>query len=306
MVIWSLVKRNFHSLPRLKHEESRKEASREQSRPEKPGKASNDKRTDRSQSRKKPAPPNATPRLDKRCDGCGRLGHLRAECRLANVHPDFNKTGKWSESEAGKTVAELKFDTRLNGDRFDFEAAKKAADAKGLPTARTYPHPRKDGAPDRKKHKTSKCSDICACIYDHNHIDLDKLYVLNRYRSIDESYKHTVLATIYANNLTLNIHILLDTGALQSNYVSSKIATWMENNKIDKKIARKASRVCSAFATCKLINHSFITKISFLYINKKSRIDKDRSNRNRLSLPDKEGESIVKNDTNGRKRRVSK
>jgi hypothetical protein len=78
----------------------------------------------------------------------------------------------------------------------------------------------------------------------------------------------------------------------------------MENNKINKKIARKASRVCSAFATCKLINHSFITKISFLYVNKKSRIDKDRSNRNRLSLPDKEGESIVKNDTNGRKRRV--
>ena len=188
---------------------------------------------------------------------CGRTGHLRSNCRL-HVHPDFNKNGKWNDSEAGKKVSELKFDTRLNGDKFDFDAAKKAAE--GSAPAKTT---RKDGPPDKKKHKSSKCKDICMCIYKTNNIDIDRVYVLNRYNNIHESFNHTVLATIHANNITFNIHVLLDTGALQSNYVCTKLAGWLESNNV-KKVDSKLTKVCTAFNECKVINYSFYTKISFL------------------------------------------
>jgi hypothetical protein len=143
----TLTKRQFNSAPRLKSDEGRREPQRDQSRPEKSSKESRDKRTDRSQSRKKTSSKTSpAPRIDKQCDGCGRIGHLRSNCRLANVHPDFNKTGKWTESEAGKKVSELKFDTRLNGDKFDFDAAKLAAEGKGETLAKTN---RKEGPSDK-------------------------------------------------------------------------------------------------------------------------------------------------------------
>jgi hypothetical protein len=102
--------------------------------------------------------------------------------------------------------------------------------------------------------------------------------------------------------------VLLDTGALQSNYVNSKIAEWLERNNI-KKLDSKTVKVCSAFNNCKLINYSFKTFISFLYVDKKSRIEnndiENSSNSNRLSLPYMEGKSVVSKDTNDRKRSVS-
>jgi hypothetical protein len=196
----------------------------------------------------------------------------------------------------------------LNGDKFDFEAAKLAAEGKGTSTVKTY---RKEGPPDKKKHKTSKCNDNCLCIYDVDTIDTDRLYVISRYKSIYHSYKNTVLATIHANHITYNIHVLLDTGALQSNYVNSKIAAWLERNEVPR-LDSKTVKVCSAFNNCKLINFSFKTLISFLYVDKKNRLDYNSretkeisSKSNRLSLPFMEEKSVVSKDTNVRKRSVS-
>ncbi len=74
----------------------------------------------------------------------------------------------------------------MNGDKFDFEAAKLAAKGKGKSTVKTY---RKEDPPDKIKHKTSKCNDNCLCIYDVDTIDTDRLYVISRYNSIYHSYK---------------------------------------------------------------------------------------------------------------------
>ncbi len=72
------------------------------------------------------------------------------------------------------------------------------------------------------------------CIYDIDHIDTERIYVLSRYTNIYESHRHTVLASIHANDITFNIHVLLDTGALQSNYVKTKLAGWLERNNVVK------------------------------------------------------------------------
>jgi hypothetical protein len=223
---------------------------------------------------------------------------------MANIHPDFNKYGKWAESEVAKKVSELKFDTRANGDKFDFDAAKQAADGKGTTSSTSS---KKEGPPERKKHKTSKCTNVCMCIYNTDYIDTDRMYLLGRYRNMHKSFNHTVLSTIYANNTVSNIHVLLDTGALQSDYVSTKIAGWLEANQVQK-VDSKVARVCTAFDECKLINYSFNTKFSFIFINKKNRVDSNTrdtessTNSSRLSLPFMEEEES--NLENRRKRKV--
>jgi hypothetical protein len=65
------------------------------------------------------------------CDGCGRDNHLKANCEL-QPHPDWNKSGRWEDSEAAKTLAKgitvngenktfktLQFSLRLNGSKVD-------------------------------------------------------------------------------------------------------------------------------------------------------------------------------------------
>ena len=206
----TFVNRRFNSAPRLS--EKGKDNQRESDRSQKAGKTFKEKHNDHPKTKTKPsANPNATQRKDKRCDGCGKLGHLRSECRMANIHPDFNKYGKWAESEVAKKVSELKFDTRANGEKFDFDAAKQAADGKGTTSSSSS---KKEGPPERKKHKTSKCTDVCMCMYNTDYIDTDRMYLLGRYRNLHKSFNHTVLSTIYANNTVSNIHVLLDTGAL--------------------------------------------------------------------------------------------
>ncbi len=57
---------------------------------------------------------------------------------MMNIHPDFNKSGKRAESDASKKVDSLRFDQRVNGEKFDFEAARKAADVKSGNSTKTF------------------------------------------------------------------------------------------------------------------------------------------------------------------------
>ncbi len=56
----------------------------------------------------------------------------------------------------------------------------------------------------------------------------------------------------------------------------------MERNNVEK--VDSQTKVCSAFNECKLIKSSFKTKISFLYVNKKLRVDSNAIC-SKLSLP---------------------
>ncbi len=94
--------------------------------------------------------------------------------------------------------------------------------------------------------------------------------------------------------------MLLDTSALQSNYIKTKFAGWLERNNVEK--VDSQTKVCSAFNECKLTKSSFKTKISFLYVNKKLRVDSNTIS-SKLSLPFMEGENKNEN-TDARKRKI--
>jgi len=184
------------------------------------------------------------------CDYCGRNNHHKNECSLKDNHPDANKSGRWIDSDAYKSLQkgtvingetkffkELQFGWRLDGTKLDL--------------------PRKDGggksshSHKAKKHKTSK-SNTCNC---HN----DELYMLDKI--LDNNSLHTVSAQIIVNNNKLTVDVLFDTGALQSNYLNEETAGWI--TKHGGKPKKLDSRVCSAFNECVNITKVFNTNISF-------------------------------------------
>ncbi len=50
------------------------------------------------------------------CDGCGGNTHYRKDCKFGQSgHPEFVKTGKWSESEVSKKIDRLNWKTTSDG-----------------------------------------------------------------------------------------------------------------------------------------------------------------------------------------------
>ncbi len=81
---------------------------------------------------------------------------------------------------------------------------------------------------------------------------------------------------------------------------SRKLAGWLESNNVVKVDSK--TKICSAFNECKLIQNSFKTKISFLYVNKKLRVD-SKTISSKLSLPFMEIENKDEN-PDVRKRKI--
>ncbi len=75
---------------------------------------------------------------------------------------------------------------------------------------------------------------------------------------------------INLDNLTYHVNILLDTGALQSNYVNKKTAEWLLQH--NARSLESNTRVCSAFNQCINITKSFIINLSFLVVDKKRKV----------------------------------
>ena len=75
------------------------------------------------------------------CEGCGRRGHLRSNCRLTD-HPDFNPTGVWKDCKAYKALQA--FYLREKGRRIDFpflHKTKRADGSNGHPATVPTPQP---------------------------------------------------------------------------------------------------------------------------------------------------------------------
>ncbi len=136
------------------------------------------------------------------CFGCGHKGYKRNECVLCIGHPDrSNEATPWRSCKIFKKYSEqygnskwiLPLDTRADGGEL-FAAEKKAMEK-------------------AKKALTDKGKIECI-----NSVSTDIL---------DTSYLHP---SYISTNLTnwLFVNILIDSGALQANYVNTKIAAWIK------------------------------------------------------------------------------
>jgi hypothetical protein len=66
------------------------------------------------------------------------------------------------------------------------------------------------------------------------------------------------------NNTFLNVNVLLDTGALNADYMGKEVSEWLENHNFifDKS---KLTRVCAAFDDCQI--SSKVGMIDMIFLN---------------------------------------
>jgi hypothetical protein len=105
---------------------------------------------------------------------------------------------------------------------------------------------------------------------------MDELCMLDK--TLENDYPHTVIAKLIVNDNELTVNVLLDTGALQNNYINEDTAGWI--TKHGGKHTRVDSRVCSAFNECVTINNSFKNKICFKVLDDNDSLEIDNSEDN--------------------------
>lgn len=139
-------------------------------------------------------PPNKKFKTEDKCDGCGRNHEGgRKACRLA-MHPDFNKTGRFAQSETYRRL-------QLISEKLTF-----------IPSADKKLEELSNGKYKLGWINKTKVSESNQILDKHTHINLSYLYNLNR----ENNY---VQGEVQGHNFTT----LLDTGALQDNYISSRL-----------------------------------------------------------------------------------
>ena len=176
------------------------------------------------------------------CNGCGRSGHKRADCKLKD-HPEFNKDGDWKESKAYKAIQSGNL-RDAKGNKFTCIPFLTTLAGKML----------KQPPPPKKDEKSTKQKGNCLC----HAIQQEQINMIDVHTS-DDAY--TTPAKIMINDSVLNVNILFDTGALQGNYVNESVARWMRAHGAEE--IQNPCRVCSAFDECVIINNSFICNILF-------------------------------------------
>jgi hypothetical protein len=126
-----------------------------------------------------------------KCFGRGRTGHIRKDCLCIN-HPDYNKSSdKWDDSANGKAWLAHSLQSKVLPMKVSLS---------GEPLPRE--HMDKIGKYLYQNLTFSICLD---------------LHVIANKPAIDSNFKP---ATISHNDFVINTNILIDTGALQSNYVN--------------------------------------------------------------------------------------
>jgi hypothetical protein len=158
----------------------------------------------------------------EQCDTCGRVNHDSSNCKLRH-HPDANHaTEAWADSVKGKAWAAkgktcCDFNYLLSGKRWGPSSSGK-----------------KDK--DRKNVKGGKRSEL---MYRFDH-----LYAFEH----DVEYTLPCHVSLVDSTQSLNARMLIDTGALQSNYVSVKTAAWLQGLEVRKQLVDRregAQESCS-------------------------------------------------------------
>ena len=180
------------------------------------------------------------------------------DCKLIEgKHPDANTSGEsWATSQKGKAWKAAGFDfcqfeRRIDGSAHAFALSKPAKSFGGASSNKFD----KRGANSKSK------SDVL--LYKR----YDTLFVASTRSDIT----HTVPMKLLVPDTTspLNVYCLIDTGALQSNYISNRTAAWLHAT-WDKERVLDDSDVCVACNNCKHSNNLDLNNTSLLN-NKRKR-----------------------------------
>ena len=179
----------------------------------------------------------------KNCSACGRPGHTAGENSCYYIwakHPDFNKDWKktrFDKSEKGKAwIAKGKnsvaINSKLDGTKWEFGEKSFAAFTE---------------ATSKKRKREGKNIHSHSC------------YLLEETEVSPVSTAHTLRCGIITPRKKSYVDILIDTGALQGNYLSSDVAQWLRHQGVEEK--NEKIKVCS-FKGCEAINSYFLVDFS--------------------------------------------
>jgi hypothetical protein len=177
-----------------------------------------------------------------KCDGCGGKNHVRADC-LFNTHPDYNidTSCDWATSDKGKAWKQQRGLERLawHVDSLDGTFKGKSNPSHTLNTGRSGASgPKTLGIKKSFSHKKNRES------------------LLNITLSNPTDHTNTLLPTvIMINHVDKRVESLIDTGALQANYISQDIAEWLESH--GAKYCSCSASVCNAVGGCSRSRKSF-------------------------------------------------
>lgn len=181
------------------------------------------------------------------CKGCGR--QHPPPCRFVN-HPGYNSTdSSWSASEKGKLYSAMGHKTLQRFIGPDGKKLEQHGSSNQRPSG-----------DDKHRDKRSRTGTSCthpACI--------DHLAVVNY-----NDYKTNNFAFIPLITPTNNVYVtkcLLDTGALQGNYISEEVAAWFATQG-GQVASDEATRICSPVAggTCVSSTQVLISKIGIFSV----------------------------------------
>ena len=137
------------------------------------------------------------------CEGCGRTHEGgRSACKLAN-HPDFVSSGRFNMSDTYRHLQQI--NSKLSY----------------IPSNTKKLEKMSDGSYKLVWIKSNKVSDIPQSIHSSIEINLAHLYALDRTSYVEAEVKGKLFPT------------LLDTGALQDNYISAKLINILNLNAYD-------------------------------------------------------------------------
>jgi hypothetical protein len=155
------------------------------------------------------------------CWGCGRDGHHMDKCPFSS-HPDFNRQKvSFAQSSAGKRLKER------GVSKIQLHSTKRVDGSNWTPPDSDSASNSSEGG--RVKGKNKKGKKIFAALLSNNKSFLRTCYV----------------STDGINSLPVNV--LFDTGAVQDNYVSTDVASWL----LDRTFINSACVLPVAEATCK-------------------------------------------------------
>ncbi len=165
--------------------------------------------------------PKASKLDEEKCTGCGRRNHSFQECNLSQ-HPDFNNDSKvaWSDSPSGKAWA-----TFQSKEGKPFYVLPRNLTLEKMKTSK-----QSFGNNNHKKNGYSKSCSLLALTSD---VYLNEYYPFPYIRGeITHVEQQALLAPV-------QVKVLLDTGALHSNYISSALIQELRDNNVDKPISVK-------------------------------------------------------------------
>ena len=142
---------------------------------------------------------------DIKCNGCGRAGHTREDCRLKH-HPDWNKEGPYQNQNP------LPFNARLDGTSWVNPHAHDKSHSSGQ-QGQKRPHQGTYGPGNHGNHGKSKLTLLGAIS--------------------DPSTDLIPITIIAPNSVTHRTKALIDNGATGSSFVSQTVANWLAENGAD-------------------------------------------------------------------------